>query len=286
MTPQLGDAELRIALLQTGAVPLDPEANLRTLRDAGRTARDAGSALLLTPELFLTGYAPAQLRSWMTPEILADLPTRVATIAREIGIAVVTSFPLARDDGSFGIAASLTDAAGSEVLRYEKVHLWGDEERTAFSAATAAPAVAEWRGRRVALQICYDIEFPEPARLIAERGADLVFVPTAIDGSSAYVPDVLVRARAAENAFVVAYADYPRTPGFTGEVRADFAGLSVVAGREGNVIAQAGTEAGILIADVPAAAELPLHAADYLRDRRPDRYADWRSDDPPRHTVL
>lgn len=276
MAAQRGSAGVRIALLQAEAAPLDPEANLRTLRDAAGTARDAGAALLLTPELFLTSYAPAPLRSWMTPELVDGLPARVATLARECGIAIVTSFPVARVDGSFGIAASLTDASGAELLRYEKVHLWGDDERAAFSASTAPPTVCEWNGRRVALQICYDIEFPEPARLLAERGADLVLVPTAIDGFSAYVPEVLVRARAAENALVVAYADYPRTPDFVGEARTDFAGLSVVAGREGVVLAQAGADAEILIADVPGPGERSPHAADYLRDRRPDRYADWR----------
>lgn len=268
---------LRIAVLQIESLPLDPEANLAVLRTVSAEAREHGASLVLTPELFLTAYAPAELRGWMTPERVSGLPDRVATVARDTGIAIATSFPAVLADGGYAIAAGLYDATGAELLRYEKVHLWGEEERATFVPSAAPPAVVAWNGRRVGLQICYDIEFPEPARYLAERGADLLLVPTAIDGYSAYVPELLVRARAAENAFTVAYADYPSArDAAANDPGADFAGLSVVAGREGVPLAQAGTGAEILIVDLPEPGAGSAHAADYLRDRRPDRYADWR----------
>lgn len=274
MTPPDRPGGLRLAVLQAAAVVLDPERNLEILRSAAQEARGSGASLILTPELFLTGYAPVELREWMTAARLAPLPERVAAIASEVGIAVASSFPSARPDGGFAITAGLWDATGAELLRYEKVHLWGDGERSAFTPGAAAPMIADWHGRRVGLQVCYDIEFPEPARHLAERGADLLLVPTAIDDRSAYVPELLVRARAAENAFVVAYADYPRAADSPSE--AGFAGLSVVAGREGVSLAQAGAEPVLLIADIPDPDERPPWTADYLRDRRPDRYAAWR----------
>lgn len=264
---------MRIAILQAAASALEPEVNLAAVHEAARRAREAGADLLLTPELFVTGYAPAELAGWLTPERVAGFPAAIARIARENGIAVAAGFPLARADGSFAIAAGLWNAEGDEVLQYEKVHLWGEDERLAFTAATEAPRVAEWNGRRVAFQICYDIEFPEPARYVAAQGADLLLVPTAIDHDSAYVPELLVRARSAENRIVVAYADH------AGGI---FAGLSTVAGIEGAVLAAAGADPELLIAEIPdfegadPALPMPGAGAQYLRDRRPEVYAGWR----------
>ncbi|MGO3148243.1 MAG: nitrilase-related carbon-nitrogen hydrolase [Leucobacter sp.] len=268
---------MKIALLQAAATPLDLLRNLASVREAAEHAREAGAELLLTPELFVTGYAPKELAAWLRAERIAQIPVDVAAVAAEVGIAIVTSFPHAREDGTFAIAAGLWDATGAHVLAYEKVHLWGDED-LAFTPGEAAPTVVEWNGRKVGLQICFDIEFPEPARFIAEKGADLLLVPTAIDESGDYVPDVIIRARAAENAMVVAYADHARTTGEEASVEdcvVDFAGRSIVAGREGQILAQAGRGEELLFADIPSPAPL-RDGADYLRARRPDLYARWR----------
>lgn len=267
---------MRIALLQAAATPLDLDANLSTLRASAGSARAEGAELILTPELFVSGYAPRELADWLTPDRVAGIPQAVSAIAREAGIAVAASFPLAREDGTFSVAAGLWGAAGDEVLVYEKVHLWGEVEPLAFTPSEQAPATAVWNGRRVGFQICYDIEFPEPARELAARGVDLLLVPTAIDGHSTYVPELLVRARAAENAMVVAYADHPAAPGQGSDPAAGFTGLSTVAGREGRVLAVAGREAELLLADLPDVAPIAAGEADYLSDRRPDLYARWR----------
>ena len=272
---------MKIALLQAEAASLDLDANLGAVRDAAAEARAAGAELLLTPELFVSGYAPRELAGWLTPERVEAIPRRLSELAAGSGIAVAASFPLARPDGSFAIAAGLWDAAGAEVLRYEKVHLWADEEPLAFAPAAPdlAPAVADWNGRRVAFQICYDIEFPEPARFLAERGADLLLVPTAIDGNSAYVPEVLIRARAAENALVVAYADHARAADAGADPAAGFAGLSIVAGREGRVLAAAGAGPELLLAEIPDPAPIADGTADYLADRRGDAYSAWEGEE-------
>lgn len=267
---------MRIALMQIEATPLEVEANLSAIREHATRAAAEGAELLLTPELFVSGYAPRELAEWLTPDRVAGIPAAVAGAARDTGIAIAASFPFARADGTFAIAAGLWDAAGAEVLRYEKVHLWGAEERLAFTPAAAAPEIATWNGRRVGFQICYDIEFPEPARSLAERGADLILVPTAIDGHSRYVPELLIRARAAENALVVAYADHPALPSDGEDLGDGFTGLSTVAGREGRVIAAAGIGAEILFADLPELAPIAAGEANYLTDRRPELYADWR----------
>lgn len=267
---------MRIALMQDEAVLLDIDQNLATLRCAAEVARDTGAELVLTPELWVSGYAPRELADWLTPERVAPIRPALSALAKEVGIAIAASFPLAREDGGFSIAAGLWDANGDEVLSYEKVHLWVGDEPLAFLPSTDAPGVAEWNGRTVAFQICYDIEFPEPSRYLAERGVDLLLVPTAIDGYSRYVPEVLVRARAAENSMVVAYADHAARRRQGDDPAAGFTGLSTVAGRDGIVHGVAGRETELLFADLPDVAPVDGAAADYLQDKRPELYAAWR----------
>lgn len=261
---------MRIALLQASSTPLDVDSNLGALRAAAAEAVAAGAELILAPELFVTGHVPLLLADWLTPDRVAELPERIAEIAAEQGIAVATGFPDSHPEGGFTISAGLWDAHGVEVLRYAKVHLWGDES-LAFTPSTLAPSVADWNGRRVALQICFDIEFPEPARFLAGQGVDLLLVPTAIDRDSRYVPEIIVPARAAENAFTVAYADHA----FTSEL--PFAGLSTVAGREGEIFARAGEERALVVVDIPDPAPIVTGAADYLRERRPGVYRGWEA---------
>lgn len=264
---------MKIALLQGEATLLDIEANLEAVSGAAGSAKQAGAELLLTPELWVSGYGPRELAEWLTPERVEGIRPSLAEIAREQGIAIAASFPLARADGGFSIAAGLWDAAGTELLTYEKVHLWGEEEPLAFTPVNDAPQTAQWNGRKVGFQICYDIEFPEPARFLASKGVDLLLVPTAIDSLSHYVPNVTVRSRAAENAMVVAYADHAASEG---DPAPRFTGLSTVAGRDGVMHAQAGHGSQLLIAELPEVTPVEHGQADYLSDRRPDLYANWR----------
>jgi len=269
-----------LALMQANAVVMDVEANCATVEEAAREASEAGAQLLLTPELFPVGYAPRRLRSTFDPSTLPALRQALAGIARRNNIALVYSLPAVTQTGEWRISATLIDASGDELLSYDKVHLFGPDERAAFAPAAAAPDVVEFQGLKTALVICYDIEFPESARAAAVRGAELLLVPTALAGGFEAVPQVLVRARALENQLTVAYANHTgREGGY------DFRGGSIIAGPEGTVLAVGGTGAELLFAElgrtVDAGAEATDRGAtaddavDYLRDSRPDIYRSW-----------
>jgi predicted amidohydrolase len=266
-----------LALLQANAAVLDMKANCAAVQEAARTASAAGAQLLLTPELFPVGYAPRRLRASFDPGMLPGLREELAGIARRNSIALVYSLPAVTPAGEWHISATLVDESGDELLSYDKVHLFGPEERAAFAPAAAAPGVVDFHGLKTALAICYDIEFPESARAAAVRGAELLLVPTALSGGFEAVPQVLVRARALENQMTVAYANH------TGEEEGcDFRGGSIVAGADGTVLAAAGPGTELLFAELGGAGSAAAGRADdeddavaYLRDRRPDIYRSW-----------
>ena len=273
-----------LSVLQANAVVLDVEANLRTIEDAAKRAADAGAHLLLTPELFPVGYAPLRVRDELDAAGIPAIRERLAGIARRNGIALVYSLPAEAAGGSGGdvggasmrgwhISATLVDAAGTELLRYNKVHLFGDEERKAFVAAAEPPAVVDFNGVRTSLLICYDIEFPEAARAAAGRGAELLLVPTALSAGYEAVPQVLIRARALESQLNVAYANHCGS-----EDAYTFGGGSVVAGPDGGLLAEAGDAPALLFAEVgPDAVRAARNDVPYLRERRPDLYREWEA---------
>jgi predicted amidohydrolase len=262
---------MKIAVLQAEATVLDLEANLRAVDAAAEQARRDGADLLLTPELFPCGYSPELVRQRLTGEDLHLIDDRAAAIARRHGIALVYSAPRQAAGGRWHISATLLDGAGQAVLRYDKVHLFGEEERRAFAPAEDAPRVVEHGGLRVSLLICYDVEFPESVRAASDRGAELLLVPTALGAGFAAVPNVLLPARALESQVVIAYANHCGTEGGL-----EFSGESVVAGADGALLAHAGPGPDLVHAVVdPALVAAARERVPYLRDRRPDLYGRW-----------
>lgn len=262
-----------LALMQANSAVLDVDANCAAVEAATQAAASAGAAVLVTPELFPVGYAPRRLRAELDPAGLPAIRERLADIARRHGVGLVYSAPAVTAQGTWHITSTLLDAAGTELLNYAKVHLFGAEERAAFSPAGARPAVVDFNGIRTSMVICYDVEFPETVRAAAAGGAELLLVPTALAHGFDSVPQVLLRARALESQLSIAYANHSGV-----EDGCEFLGGSVVAAPDGSLIAAAGTGPELLFAEVGAEAAHEARAAvPYLRERRPDLYRTWES---------
>jgi predicted amidohydrolase len=260
-----------LALMQANSAVLDVETNCAAVENAARAAAAAGAAVLVTPELFAVGYAPRRLRAELDPARLPSIRADLAAIARRHGVALVYSLPAVTDRGAWHITSTLLDTAGAELLTYAKVHLFGDEERAAFSPAEARPAIVDFNGMQTSMVICYDVEFPETVRAAAVAGAELLLVPTALAHGFNAVPQVLLRARALESQLTIAYANHSGL-----EDGCEFLGGSVIAGPDGTLLAAAGTGNQLLFADVGVdAARRARDAVPYLRERRPDLYRSW-----------
>ncbi|MDI3331356.1 MAG: carbon-nitrogen hydrolase family protein [Micrococcus sp.] len=252
---------MRIAVWQCRPHPLDREENLARLRSAAGRAAGQDADVLVVPEMFTTGYdiTPQDTHRLAEP---FDGPTarRIAGLTTRTGIAVAYGYPERAADGTVYNAAQLI-ADGRTVLRHRKMHLFEDLDRTRFAAGDQPPAVADFRGHRVALLICYDVEFPESVRAAAVRGADIVLVPTANMVGYEIVSRTLVPARAYENGVHVAYANYC---GSEGDL--DYAGLSVICGPDGAADSLPAAGEDLLVVEVRDVAGGPP----YLADRRSD----------------
>lgn len=255
---------MRVALLQTVSRPHDVAGNLARLAEA---CAAADADLLVTPEMFLTGYdiGADAVAALAEP---ADGPSAdaVAAIARTSGTAVLYGYP-ERHGGRVANAVALVGPDGTRLAGYRKTHLFGALDRACFTASDTPPAVATWNGWGLGLLVCYDVEFPETVRALALAGADAVLVPTANMLPYDHVPRVLVPARAWENQVYVAYANWCGTEGSL-----TYGGLSCVAGPDGAVV-RAGRDPELLVAELDRSAlAVSRRANPYLADRRPDLY--------------
>ncbi len=257
-------ARLRVALWQCAPRPGDVATNLARLDVAVADAASEGAELLVTPELALTGYDVGRLDALLSP---GDVDA-VCEIARRHGVALVVG--LALSDGSCTWNAAVAVAANGEVLQtYRKAHLFGGLDRDRFVSGTAPFAMVEIAGVRVAMMVCYDVEFPEAVRAAALAGAELVAVPTANMEPYAIVCEAVVPVRAWENQVYVAYANHCGSENGT-----VYVGRSILAGPDGRAVAVAGPlDEALLVADVDTAVVTAAqHANAYLKDRRPELY--------------
>ncbi|MER6676162.1 carbon-nitrogen hydrolase family protein [Streptomyces sp. NPDC000983] len=258
---------MRTALLQSSGRPGSVVENLKVLDEAAGRAADAGAGLLVTPEMFLTGYAIGDDIGRLAEPADGDGADAVAEIASRHGLAIVYAYP-ERDGAAVYNSAQLVSADGTRLANYRKTHLFGCFERDHFTPGERQVVQAELNGLRVGILICYDVEFPENVRAHALAGTDLLLVPTAQMHPFQFVAESMIPVRAFENQMYVAYVN--RT-GQEGEF--EFVGLSTLAGPDGVARTRAGRGEDLVFADTDPEFLAASRAANpYLKDRRPGLY--------------
>lgn len=258
---------MRTALLQSSGRPGSTAENLKVLDEAAGRAVAAGAGLLVTAELFLTGYAIGDDVAVLAEPADGDSADAVAEIAGRHGLAVAYGYP-ERAGGTVFNSVQLISADGTRVANYRKTHLFGCFERDHFTPGEQPVVQAELDGVTVGLMICYDVEFPENVRAHALAGTDLLLVPTAQMHPFQFVAESVVPVRAFENQMYVAYVN---RVGREGEF--EFVGLSVLAGPDGTARARAGRAEELVLGDVdPVLLAASREANPYLKDRRPGLY--------------
>ncbi|MFD5445782.1 carbon-nitrogen hydrolase family protein [Streptomyces tendae] len=258
---------MRTALLQSSGRPGSTVENLKVLDEAAGRAAAAGAALLVTSELFLTGYAIGDDIGVLAEPADGDAADAVAEITGRHGLAIAYGYP-ERAGERVHNSVQLISADGTRLAGYRKTHLFGCFERDHFTPGEQPVVQAELNGVTVGLMICYDVEFPENVRAHALAGTDLLLVPTAQMHPFQFVAESVVPVRAFENQLYVAYVN---RVGHEGEF--DFVGLSTLAGPDGIARARAGHAEELVLADVdPAFLAASREANPYLRDRRPGLY--------------
>jgi predicted amidohydrolase len=225
---------LRVAAVQAVSMAGDVPANVASAAAWVQRAADAGAALVVLPELFLSGYDPDTQRADpdgcdVTPEDARLDPLRAA--AAEAEAAVLVGAAVRQADQTRTVSVLAVDRDGRCSVPYSKQHLW-DEERAIFVPGTAGGSLClgSWE---VGLGICYDGCFPEHARAASEAGALAYACPSAYVVGSEHRRDVYYAARALDNGIYVVFA------GLVGRCGAlEFSGGTAIYDPQGRAVAR------------------------------------------------
>lgn len=260
---------LRLAIAQTGFGSGAPEANLAGMADLAARAAGEGARLLVFPELVVAGYGPDARPAERAEPYDGPSFRYLSEVAGRLGVALCYGYAERAGEAVYDSAA-LIGPDGRLLANHRKTHLYGDYERSVFSAGESPATLTELEGFRVALLVCYEVEFPEMVRPLALAGAELVLVPTATDelpNGENFVRTV-VGARATENNLFVAYANHC---GRDGAYR--FIGHSMIAGPQAAILALAGSGETLLTAEIGRSAlDEGRRRLPYLSDRRAELY--------------
>ncbi len=274
-----GHIKLKIALLQilpTGSV----EGQLEKGVAACRKAKELGADIALFPEMWSDGYnIPEDVGHLKEMAVEAEGPfvSAFGTLARELDMAIAVTF-LERFDPAPRNSVAIFDRHGSRKLLYAKVHTcdFGEEARLTpgedFYVAELDTACGPVK---VGAMICYDREFPESARILMLKGAELIIVPNACPMEINRLAQL--RGRAFENMTAVATVNYPAgQPDCNGHstVFDGVAYLPDLPVSRDTCILDAGEEEGVYLAelDLPSLRDYRLHEVHGNSYRRPDKY--------------
>ncbi|MFF5568753.1 deaminated glutathione amidase [Streptomyces sp. NPDC012623] len=199
---------MRIAVGQFAATP-DWKDNLAACLDLTAEAERGGADLLVLPEGVLARFTEDRHRIREVAQPLnGPFVTALRAATEGLRTTVVVGIHEPSDDGRvFNTLVALRD--GKLVTRYRKLHLYdafGDQESANVRPADEPPVIVEVAGTKVGLMTCYDIRFPELARLLVDAGAEVLALPAAWVRGPAKERhwEIMIAARALENTCWVA----------------------------------------------------------------------------------
>jgi agmatine deiminase len=272
-----------IGLIQTAVsddVAFNMKKTMRKIEDAARR----GAQIVCLQELYRTRYFPQTEKQDATglAETVPGESTRAfAALAKKNSIVIIAPIFERASNGKFYNSAAVIDADGKTLGVYRKVHVPHDPlfyEKNYFEPGNRGYCVVGTRYARVGVLICYDQWFPEPARINALKGAEIIFYPTAIgnikgdnsaDGDWHDAWKTVQRAHAIANGVHVAAVN---RVGIEEELK--FWGGSFVCDSFGMILKEAsGTEEETLVVKVDLAKNQRIQEGwGFLRNRRPDTY--------------
>ena len=272
----------------------DVKANRESLIEKIKKATAMGAQLVVLPELHDSLYF-CQVESVDNFDLAVDIPgketAQYAAVAKECGIVLVTSMFEKRAPGLYHNTAVVYDTDGSVAGQYRKMHIPDDPayyEKFYFTPGDQGFIPIETSLGKLGVMVCWDQWYPEGARLMAMRGAQLLIYPTAIGYESSDTPDeqerqreawtTVQRGHAVANGLpVITVNRVGHEPDPSGQTQGiQFWGSSFVAGPQGELIYRAPKDSeDIQVIDIDMnRCEQVRRWWPFLRDRRIEHYGD------------
>lgn len=274
--------KLKIAFLQlqpAGSIEDNMEKGVKACREA----KEKGADIALFPEMWSTGYVFPHDKKWLeqnSASLDSEYVKRFSALAAELNLAIAVTL-LEKHEPKPRNTVCMFDRHGERMYRYSKVHIcnFGEDDDEGVLDAGDDFCVAELdtaKGRiNVGSMICYDREFPESARVLMLKGAELLLVPNACPMEINRLSQL--RGRAYENQIAIAICNYPASHRGCNGHSTLFDGViyhTETGAPRDMLVCETGEEEGIFLAelDVDLLREYRNREKCGLKNRRPELY--------------
>ena len=270
----------------------DVKDNCRRLSERIAQLAEEGAQLIVLQELHNSLYF-CQVENVDNFDLAEPIPgpstEHYASLARQHGVVIVTSLFERRATGLYHNTAAVIDSDGTIAGRYRKMHIPDDPayyEKFYFTPGDLGFSPIKTSVGMLGVLVCWDQWYPEAARMMALKGADMLIYPTAIGYESSDSPEeqerqrmawqTVQRGHAVANGWPVVTVNgvgyEPDPSGMTKGI--NFWGTSFIAGPQGELIYEAPTDN-----EVAAIIDIDMQRSEnvrrwwpFLRDRRIDAY--------------
>ncbi len=270
------DETIKIAGIQMEPIILDKDRNLARCLELIKTAAKEGARLIVFPEATLSGYVFSSLEEALpvTETIPGPSTERIMNYCRELNVHVIIGLLEEDRDKHYNTAAFV--GPSGLIGKYRKFHLPYVGIDRFLNHGDLPLQVYDTDVGKIGMGICYDLDFPEHARVLALLGAEVIVIVMNWPEGIEFAPEHLVHARAIENrVYCVAVSRVGEERGvkFFGRSKfVDCLGRSIAEGKP--------YEEGILYAEINPTLAKEKHKVivlgefevDVVKDRRPEFY--------------
>lgn len=164
----------KVAVLQERSLPGELEKNINTIVENMEIAVKNNADILLLPECFITGYQlPIDNKDAIADE--SDFIRHLCLAAKELQIGVVAT-ALTKGLRKPQNSAFVIDKNGKVLMKYSKVHTCDFADEKSLEGGDEFK-ICDFHGTKIGIMICYDREYPESARVLMLKGAEIILVP-------------------------------------------------------------------------------------------------------------
>ncbi len=291
---------LKVGLVQQAIAGNDKATNWANSAEQVKALAAQGAELVMLQELHSTLYFCQEENTDyfdLAEPIPGPATDYFAKLAAELNIVLITSLFEKRGSGLYHNTAVVFDRQQGMVGKYRKMHIPDDPgfyEKFYFTPGDLGFEPIQTSVGKLGVLVCWDQWYPEAARLMAMRGADMLFYPTAIGWDKTDTPEeqqrqcnawqTIQRSHAVANSVPVIVANrtgFEASP-VEGDPGIQFWGNSFICGPQGEILAQASAEKEetLLVELDMERTEKVKRIWPYFRDRRIDDYQDltkrWR----------
>lgn len=268
--------KIKIALCQMNVID-NKEENLNKASSMIAKSVEENADFIVLPEMFNCPYSNDKFVEYCEEEKTSATLSKIAALARENNIYILAGSIPEKEDGHLFNTSYLFDKSGNITAKHRKMHLFDIDVKgkITFKESDVLTAgneftIAETEFGKVGIGICYDIRFPELARIMAQKGALILFYPGAFNMTTGPAHwELLFKSRALDNqVYCVGVA-----PALNEDASYHSFGHSIITNPWGDILAEATEKEELIISEIDLdeikkiREELPL-----LKNKREDLY--------------